>query len=129
MNALKYHWCETSLLSQAVLKHVVSKYFIFKKSVQGTGSESCQKLRNLWHCSISTIFHVMLQRNLQHVDHKWVICGSHPDCSVGQWVKWVNRCDPLSTLIHNTSQLGSYIHFYNYYSHSYDTIHVMHEIY
>ena len=33
MNALKYHWCETSLLSQAVLKHVVSKDFIFKKSV------------------------------------------------------------------------------------------------
>ena len=30
--------------------------------------------------------------------HKWVICGSHPDCSVGQWVKRVNRCDPLSTL-------------------------------
>ena len=32
MNALKYHWCETSLLSQAVLKHVsdpVSKDFIF----------------------------------------------------------------------------------------------------
>ena len=30
--------------------------------------------------------------------HKRVICGSHPDCSVGQWVKWVNKCDPLSTL-------------------------------
>ena len=30
--------------------------------------------------------------------HKWVICGSHPDCTVGQWVKWVNRYDPLSTL-------------------------------
>ena len=35
MNALKYHWCETSLLSQAVLKHVATKGFIFKKSVQG----------------------------------------------------------------------------------------------
>ena len=34
----EYHWCETSLLSQAVLKHVVSKDFTFKKSVQGTGS-------------------------------------------------------------------------------------------
>ena len=20
----------------------------------------------------------------------WVTSGSHPDCSVGQWVKWVN---------------------------------------
>ena len=35
MNALEYHWYETSLFSQAVLKHVVSKDFIFKKSVQG----------------------------------------------------------------------------------------------
>ena len=25
--------------------------------------------------------------------------GSHPDCSVGQWVKWVNWCNPLSTLV------------------------------
>ena len=27
-------------------------------------------------------------------------CGSHPDCSMGQWVRWVNRYDPLSTLPH-----------------------------
>ena len=33
MNVLKYHWYETSLLSQAVLKHVVSKDFIFKRPV------------------------------------------------------------------------------------------------
>ena len=32
----------TSLLSQAVLKHVVSKDFIFKKSVQGIGSVSAK---------------------------------------------------------------------------------------
>ena len=31
-----------------------------------------------------------LKRKLQHVGRKWVICGSHPDCSVGQWVKWAN---------------------------------------
>ena len=31
--------------------------------------------------------------------HKWVTSGSHPDYSMGHWVKWVNRCDPLSTLI------------------------------
>ena len=43
MNALKYHWYETSLLFQAVLKHVVSKDLIFKKSVQRTGSVSCQE--------------------------------------------------------------------------------------
>ena len=49
-------------------------------------------------------FHVMLatlllKRKFQHVGHKWVICGSHPDCSVRQWVKWVNRYDLLSTLV------------------------------
>ena len=30
----------------------------------------------------------------------WVASESYPDCYVGQWVKWVNRCDPLSTLVH-----------------------------
>ena len=34
--------------------------------------------------------------------HKWVTCGSHPDCSVGQWVKLVNSCDPLLTLAMQT---------------------------
>ena len=43
MNALKYHWCETSLLTQDFLKNMVSKDFIIKKSVQGTGSVSCQE--------------------------------------------------------------------------------------
>ena len=40
---------------------------------------------------------LLLKGKLQCVGHKWVICGSHLDCSVGQWVEWVNRCDPLST--------------------------------
>ena len=31
MNALKYHWCKTCLLSQAGIKHVVSKDFIFRE--------------------------------------------------------------------------------------------------
>ena len=30
---------------------------------------------------------LLIKRNLQHVGHKWVICGSHPDCSVGQQVR------------------------------------------
>ena len=33
INAMKYHLCETSLLSHAALKHVMFKAFIFKKSV------------------------------------------------------------------------------------------------
>ena len=44
----------------------------------------------------------------------WVTYGSHPDCSMGQWVEWVNRCDPLSTLtckegLQHVPQLASYI--------------------
>ena len=64
---------------------MVFKDFIFKRSVpQGTSSVSCQEGRNLWHCSISKNFYVILLKKLQHVGHKWVICGSHLDCSVGQ---------------------------------------------
>ena len=37
--------------------------------------------------------------------HKWVICGSHPGCSVGWWVKFVNGCDPLPTLQEITGQM------------------------
>ena len=43
---------------------------------------------------------LLLKRKLQHLSHKCVICGSHPDCSVGQWV---NRCDSLSNLMQITS--------------------------
>ena len=34
---------------------------------------------NFLSCYIS-----YLKRKLRHVGHKWVICGSHLDCSVGQ---------------------------------------------
>ena len=52
MNALKYHWCETSLSSQAVLEHVVSKDR--SMHVQETGSVSCQEWRNL----CMALFHI-----------------------------------------------------------------------
>ena len=39
LNALKYHWCETSIISNCLIR-VVSKDFIFKKSVQGNGIHS-----------------------------------------------------------------------------------------
>ena len=38
----------------------------------------------------------LLLKKLWHVGHKRIICGSHPDCYVGQWV---NKCNPLSTLL------------------------------
>ena len=59
VNALNHHWCETILLPQAVLKHVVSRDFILKNSVCGTSSVS--------------------RRNTQ-VGHLWItsglLCGS-----------------------------------------------------
>ena len=103
MNAQKYHWCETSLfLSQAALKHVVSKDFIFKKSkaVQGILLRM-KKSMALFHIKNFSC-HVTLATFKKENFNMWVTSGSHPDCSVGQWVKWVSRCDPLSTLVHTT---------------------------
>ena len=53
-----------------------------RKSLQGTDSVSCQDWSSI---------NVML---LQHV----VTSGSHPGCSVGQWV---NRCDPFLVYPHS----------------------------
>ena len=35
VNAVNHRWCETSLLHEAVLKHVVSRYFILKNLCKG----------------------------------------------------------------------------------------------
>ena len=83
MNGLKYHWYETSL-SQAVLKHVMSKGFIFKKSTQGAGSACFQEWRNQWHCSISKNFmscYITFKKTCgSQVGRMWVtsrsFCGS-----------------------------------------------------
>ena len=84
----------------AVLKHVISKDFIFKKSVQGTGFCTLPSMKkSIYGIVLIKNFSLLSKRKFQHVGHKWVICGSHLDCSVDQWVKWVNRCDPLSTLL------------------------------
>ena len=84
MNALIYHWCETSLLA-------ISSGFeacgvqIFHLSVQGTSSVSCQesveKSMVLFHIKKFS-YHVTLL--LKENFSMWVICGSHLDCSVGQ---------------------------------------------
>ena len=84
MNALKYHWCETSLLSQAVLKYVVSKDFIFKKSVQRIGSVSCQDEEIYGVVLYQKFFMLFYIATFQHVGHKWITCGSHPAFSVSQ---------------------------------------------
>ena len=46
------------------------------------------------------LFHIWFSPSLFTFLLKASTCGSHPDCLVGQ-VKWVNRCDPLSTLFCN----------------------------
>ena len=70
-DALKYHWYETSLLSQAVLKHVVSNDFIFKKSVQGSNRlctlPRMKKSRALFCINFSCHVTLLLKRKLQHV--------------------------------------------------------------
>ena len=68
-------------------------------------SKQCWHLVSEWTLGLMNVLKYhwwetgLYLRKLQHVGHKWVICGSNPDCSMGQWVKWVNRCDPLSTLM------------------------------
>ena len=44
MNAVKHHWYETSLLRMlSCFEEYGVQDFIIKKSVQGTGSVSCQE--------------------------------------------------------------------------------------
>ena len=96
LNAPKYHWCETSLLAISSCFEACGVQRFYLQEVCAR-EQFCilLRIRNLWHCSISKIFHVMITFKQK----TWLACGSHPDSSVGQWVKWVNRCDPLSTLV------------------------------
>ena len=96
VNALNHHWYETSLLPQAVLKHVVFRDFIPKNSVRGT---NCVSWTKIWHCFISDFFHVILHNFLKENFSMWVTRGSYVGhIWIALWVKWVNWCDPLSTL-------------------------------
>ena len=52
----------------------------------------------LYSANNEEIYGIVPYQNFHVMFNIWVICGSHPDCFVGQWVKWVNRCDPFSTL-------------------------------
>ena len=91
VDIVNHFWYETSLLPQAVLKHVVSWDFILKNSsyicMDWTSSVSCQK-HNLEHCFISDF-------SMSFYIKKTSAYGSY----VGhiQIIQWVNKCDPLST--------------------------------
>ena len=84
-------------LSQAGFKHVVYKDFIFKKSLQRISSVYPAKNEEIM--ALLHIKNFSCHVTLATFKKKTSRCGSHPDCSVGQWVKSVNRCDPISTLV------------------------------
>ena len=90
---------------QAVLKHMMPRDFILKKSVFGTccvatlpRKKKCSHMA-LFHTGIS-IFHVILHYFQKENFSIWVTSGSNPSCYVGHWVKWINKYDPLSTLFY-----------------------------
>ena len=67
---------------QAVLKNMVSKDFIIKKSVQGTGSVSCQESKNLWplfHIKVFMSCYITFKKKAStcgsQVGHMWVTSG------------------------------------------------------
>ena len=96
MNALKYHRCKIGyylmLFEACGVQLKIKGLFLY-----------CAKNEEIYGIvprqNFSRYVTLLLKRKLQHVGHKWILCGSHPDCSVSQWVKWVNKCDPLSTLM------------------------------
>ena len=69
--------CKTSLLFQAVLKHVVSKDFIFKKSVRKGPVMYPAKNEEIYgivpYQKFLCYVALLLKRKLQHVDHIWIV--------------------------------------------------------
>ena len=78
MNVLKCNWCETGLVFQVVLKHVVSEDFNFKKSVHARDRfcipPRMKKSMALFHfknfaCHVA----LLLKRKFQCVGHIQVV--------------------------------------------------------
>ena len=99
----KLSGCDPDFLIDHVLIHqnmtlVFSKILVANKAMQ-IFKELCNydqlyQLCTNTHAIIIGIFHVILhylkfKRKLQYVGHIWIAV----------WVKWVNRCDRLSTLV------------------------------
>ena len=78
--------------------HVVSRDFILKVNKKSKGNHACMRpvsgvlLRTKKSMALLhiRIFLVLLSIRM------WVTSGhgSHPDCSMGEWAKWGNKCDP-----------------------------------
>ena len=98
--ALNHHWCETSLLPQAVLNYVMSRDSIVKKSVQ-LRDQFCTLTRmkkSVWHCVISNFFYIIVI-TLCIISACWSQVHGSYVCHNDNWIdQWVSKCDPLSTL-------------------------------
>ena len=105
MNALKYHWCETGLLSQAVLEHVVSKDFCardqfyilprMKKSSYGIVPYS-EKIS--CHINILRIHYFKKKTSTcgSQVGHMWVTSGLFSGSNGSTGVTHNQPCDMIA---------------------------------
>ena len=84
-----------NLVSGNIFSFLYYAIISYLKSKHPTASGGC--FRDLPY-SLSSPTFKFVPMPISQVDHM-SHCGSHPDCFVGQWVKWINRCNPLSTLV------------------------------
>ena len=91
MNVLNHHWCKATLLPQAVLKLWCPEILFSRILCMGL-DQFCilprmKESMALFHICVFYLCHftLLLKRNLQHVSHKWIICRSHLNCSVGKF--------------------------------------------
>ena len=95
--ALNHHWCETTLLPQAVLNYVMSRDFIVKKYVQ-LRDQFCiltrmNKSMTLFYIRIFSVFALLCNTSACQLQvHESYVC--HNDIWIAQWV---NKCYPYST--------------------------------
>ena len=88
MNALNHHWCEISLLPQAVLKQVVSRDFILKNILCMRLVLYPAKNKEIYaYLVFPCHFTSLLKGKLQHMGHEW----GHIWIAVMSLDKWINQ--------------------------------------
>ena len=107
---------EITLLIQAVSKQVVSRDFVLKVNKKSKGSRAWDQFHLVWDpskkeevygiaccavCKSCLLYKMEFSMSVcTTFKQKTSACGSQVDhIQITQWVKWVNRCDPLSTLV------------------------------
>ena len=100
--ALNHHWCETSLLSQAVLNYMWCPEISLLKNLcnWGISSVSLQEWRNLYGIIVSYQNFFCICIIILCITSA---CGSQVHGSYvwhyNIWIdQWINKCEPLSTL-------------------------------